>query len=141
MSAEPATGVLAVYDGSETSARALDTAISRAAERSAPLGILVVIPPRLWRGREGQFDMPPDLHDEGFAKGLLDQATKLCAERGVQAGGIVRSGPPATVIVEEAGHGYDLVVLGERPNLTGAPTLASIVRERLTISIEIVEEA
>ena len=138
MSADQATGVLAVYDGSDTSVRALEIAILRAGERNVPLEILVVIPPRLWRGREGQFDMPPDLHDEGFAKSLLDEATKRCADRGVQAGGMVRAGPPAKVIVEEADRGYDLLVLGERQSLTGAPTLASIVGEGLETSIEIV---
>lgn len=39
----------------------------------------------------------------------------------------VRTGAPAHVIAEEAGRGYDALVMIERRSLTGAPPLARVV--------------
>src|SRR5712691_5709806 len=111
---ERAAGFLVVLDGSVTSERALDVALAHAEKSSAPLTLLAIIPPRLWRAKQGQFQVPPDSHDEDFARSLIADARQRCAERGVKAIERLRSGAPAHVILEEAAKGYELVILGER---------------------------
>lgn len=133
-------GVLVVLDGSETAERALDVAIEHAVERSLPVTCLAIVPPRLWRAKQGQFQMSPETHDEAFAQELAAGGRDRCEKHGVAAATLVRAGAPASVIVDEARQGYDLVVLGERRSLTGAPTLASIVRDRLPVPLEVVRD-
>jgi nucleotide-binding universal stress UspA family protein len=137
----PSGGFLVVLDGSATSERALDTALAEAEKSGAGVTLLAIIPPRLWRAKQGQFQVPPDNHDEEFARSLIANGKRRCAERGVKCTGRLRAGPPAHVIVEEAGHGYERVVIGERRNLVGAPSLVSIVRDRLPAPLEVVEES
>jgi nucleotide-binding universal stress UspA family protein len=120
-------GTLAVYDGSTVSDRALQAALDRAKETGGRVTVLVVIPPRLWRAKRGQFQISPDKHDEEFSRTLIDRAKRLCAASGVKAKGLLRSGPPLGVILEESRKGYEAVVIGDRGNLTGAPSLASLV--------------
>lgn len=133
-------GLLVVLDGSETSRRALDLAIERARDRGLPVTLLSIVPPRLWRARRGQFQVAPEKHDEEFARTLLAEGKRACKAAGVQASSRLRSGPPAEVILEEASRGFDLVVLGERRNQVGAPTLVSIVKGRLASPLEVVAE-
>jgi nucleotide-binding universal stress UspA family protein len=137
MSSE-SSGVLVLLDGSETAERALDRAIELAARDGLPVTCLAVIPPRLWRAKQGQFQMSPEKHDEEFAQELSRAGRDRCIKHGVDAGTRVRSGAPARIVVEEAANGYAHVVLGERPSLTGAPTLASIVRGRIAATLDVV---
>jgi nucleotide-binding universal stress UspA family protein len=137
---DPSGGVLVLLDGSETSERALDLAIERALERRLPVTCLAVVPPRLWRAKQGQFQMAPETHDELFAADLVAMARDRCEKHGVDARTLVRCGALAAIIVEEAREGYALVVLGERRSLTGAPSLASIVRDRLAVPVDVVAE-
>jgi len=102
---------------------------------------LAIIPPRLWRAKQGQFQMAPEKHDESFAHELLAAARARCEHARVEAHTLVRAGSPAAVLVEEAGRGYDALVLGERRAATGAPSLASIVRSRVPVPVEVVAEA
>ena len=129
-----------VVDGSETGRRALDRALQRARERGTSVTLLAIVPPRLWRAKQAQFQASPDKHDEEFARGLLSEAKQICKREGVRCAGRLRAGPPADVITEEAGRGFDGVILGERRRTTGAPSLGAILRARLAISVEVVEE-
>lgn len=129
-----------MLDGSETSLQALDLAINRAIERRTSVTCLAIIPPRLWRAKQGQFQMAPEKHDESFAHELVTAAREQCRKANVDARTLVRSGSPAAVLVEEAGRGYDLLVLGERRPLTGAPSLAAIVRGRVPVPVDVVSE-
>jgi nucleotide-binding universal stress UspA family protein len=119
--------LLLVYDGSSVADRALGQAVERALERGAVVTVLGVVPPQLWRAKQGQFVIPPEKHDEEFAHEQIRRAQKAFAEAGVHTEGRVRSGPPVAVISEEASHGYELVVLATRPTPTGAPDLAMLV--------------
>ena len=119
--------ILLVYDGSSVADRALSVAVERALERHAVLTILCVLPPRMWRAKRGQFDLPPDKHDEGFAKEQVDRARGTCAQSGVRCEGRIRTGSPAAVISEEAAE-HELLIVGSRPSATGAPLLAELVK-------------
>jgi len=118
---------LLVYDGSSIADRALDATITRALSSDASVTLLFVVPPRLWRAKRGQFQISPEKHDEEFARDLLAHAKHRCREAGVRVETRVRTGPPAHVIAEEASRDYEVIVFAERPNVTGAPTLASVV--------------
>ena len=119
--------VLCVYDGSSVADRALDVAIDRARADDATITLLGVVAPRLWRAKRGQFQVSPEKHDEEFADRQLDRAKRRCVEAKLRAETLVRTGPPAHVIAEEAANGYRSVVLPERRSLSGAPPLSSIV--------------
>ncbi|MCA1833979.1 MAG: universal stress protein [Actinomycetota bacterium] len=137
----PPGGFLVFLDGSATSERALDVALTRAEKTGAAVTLLAIVPPTLWRAKQGQFQVSPVDHDDEFARSLIADAKAACAERGVTVFDVMRSGPPAQIIVEEAAKGYEVVVIGERRNLVGAPTLVSIVKDRLPTALEIVEES
>src|SRR5213594_3796482 len=119
--------ILLVYDGSTVADRALLAAIDRARERSLSLTLLAVIPPRLWRARRGQFQMAPEKHDEEWAHAQLARAHAVAREARIHVEELVRTGPPAMVIGEEAARGYEVVMIATRPSLTGAPPLARVV--------------
>ena len=119
--------VLCVYDGSSVADRALEVAITLARTGDATITLLGVFAPRLWRARRGQFQFSPDKHDEEFAEAQLERAKLRCTEAKLRAETLVRIGPPAHVIAEEAARGYRSVVLPERRNLSGAPPLSSII--------------
>jgi nucleotide-binding universal stress UspA family protein len=119
--------LLLVYDGSSIADRALEAAITRAAAAAGSITLLGVVPPRLWRAKRGQFQIPPEKHDEEFAREQLHRALVRCKEAGVKADIRVRTGAPAQVIAEEAARGYEVLVMIERKSLTGAPPLARIV--------------
>lgn len=133
-------GVLVFIDGSDTGRRALDVAMGRARDRGTSLTVLAVVPPRLWRAKRSAFQIPQDRRDEDFVERLLEDARRHCHEGGIEAETRVRSGPPADIICDEALRGFDLLVIGERPSLVGAPSLASIVKDRLDMPLEIVRE-
>ena len=80
-----------------------------------------------WRARRGQFQISPEKHDEEWALEQLGRAHDRCRAAGVHTEQLVRTGPPAQVIAEEAARGYLAVFLSERPSLTGAPSLARII--------------
>jgi nucleotide-binding universal stress UspA family protein len=125
---DPVSGrLLLVYDGSSIADRALEAAIERASKTEGSITLLGVVPPRLWRAKRGQFQTPPEKHDEDFAREQLHRAQIRCKEAGVKADIRVRTGPPAHVIAEEAARGYDALVMFERRSLTGAPPLARVV--------------
>jgi nucleotide-binding universal stress UspA family protein len=119
--------LLLVYDGSTVSDRALDTAIARALGEDATVTVLGVVPPRLWRAKRGQFQIPPEKHDEAFAHEQLARAKQRCKDAGVRVETRVRTGPPAHVIEEEVAKGFQVLVMPERQNLTGAPSLAKVL--------------
>lgn len=124
-----ATGrILLFYDGSSVAERALDAAVERARADATSITLLAVLPPRLWRARRGQFQMAPEKHDEEWARAQLSRAHQRCRLAGIHAEELVRTGPPALVIGEEAGRGYAALFLATRPSLTGAPPLARVVR-------------
>lgn len=125
--AQPAR-LLLVYDGSSVSDRALQRAIERALASEATVTVLGVVPPRLWRAKQGQFVIPPEKHDEEFAHDQIRRARQVFGEAGVRTEGRVRTGPPVAVISEEAANGYEVVVLATRPSTTGAPDLAALVK-------------
>lgn len=118
---------LLVYDGSSVADRALHVAIERARTASASITLLGVVPPRLWRAKRGQFQMSPEKHDEEWALAQLARAHDAIKDAGIHVEQLVRTGPPAHVIGEEASRGYAAVFLSARPNLTGAPPLSRIV--------------
>lgn len=120
--------VLLVYDGSSIANRALQRTIERAREIDASVTVLGVVPPRLWRAKEGQFVIPQEKHDEEFAHEQVRQARQAIAEAGVHTEGRVITGPPVFVITEEAAQGYSIVVVAARPTATGSPDLAMLVR-------------
>jgi len=120
--------VLLVYDGSTVADRALKRTIERALAIQASVTVLGVVPPRMWRAKQGQFLIPPEKHDEEFAHDLVRHARHAIAEAGVHSEGRVITGPPVTVITAEAAQGYSIVVLATRPTPTGAPDLAMLVR-------------
>ena len=119
--------LLLVYDGSSIADRALEAAIERASKSEGSITLLSVVPPRLWRARRGQFQTPPEKHDEEFAREQLHRAQMRCKEAGIKTDLRVRTGPPAQVIAEEAARGYEALVMIERRSLTGAPPLARVV--------------
>lgn len=133
-------GILAVVDGSATGDRALDHAIALAIDQAAPLTLLFVIPPRLWRAKRAQFDISPVKHDEAFAHEVLAAGKQRCAAAGVHASTRVRTGAPAEVLVEEVARGFERVVVGERRSPVGAPGLVAILREPIGDRLEVVEE-
>jgi nucleotide-binding universal stress UspA family protein len=118
---------LLVYDGSSIADRALEAAIARALSDEGSITLLGVVPPRLWRAKRGQFQIPAEKHDEEFAREQLHRAQVRCKEAGVKADIRVRTGAPAAVIAEEAARGYGALVISERKSLTGAPPLARLV--------------
>ena len=120
--------VLLVYDGSSVADRALERTIERAVAIHASVTVLGVVPPRLWRARQGQFVIPPEKHDEEFAHEQVRHARQAIARAGVHSEGRVITGPPVAVITDEAAQGYEIVVLAARPTPTGAPDLAMLVR-------------
>ena len=120
--------VLLVYDGSSVADRALERTIERAVEIQASVTVLGVVPPRLWRAKQGQFVIPPEKHDEEFAHEQVRHARQAIAQAGVHSEGRVITGPPVSVITDEATQGYAVVVLAARPTPTGAPDLAMLVR-------------
>jgi len=120
--------MLLVYDGSSIGDRALEVAIARARTADATMTLLGVVAPRLWRAKRGQFQVSPEKHDEEFAHGQLDRAKIRCRDAGVRVETLVRTGPPAHIIAEEAANGYEVVFLAERRNMSGAPPLSSIVK-------------
>lgn len=124
----PPRKLLLVYDGSTVADRALRQTIARALELGASVTVLGVVPPRLWRAKQGQFVIPAEKHDEEFAHEQIRRARRVMGEAGVHTEGRVRTGPPVAVISEEAAHGYAIVVLAARPTPTGAPDLAMLVR-------------
>lgn len=125
---DDAKRVLLVYDGSSVADRALERTIQRALELQASVTVLGVVPPRLWRAKQGQFVIPPEKHDEEFAHEQIRRARHAMGEAGVHSEGRVRTGPPVEVITEEAAQGYAIVVLATRPTATGSPDLAMLVR-------------
>lgn len=125
---DPSPKLLLVYDGSSVADRALERTIERALQLEASVTVLGVVPPRLWRARQGQFVIPPEKHDEEFAHDLVRRARLVFGEAGIHTEGRVRTGPPVTVINEEAARGYEVVVVATRPSTTGAPDLAMLVK-------------
>jgi nucleotide-binding universal stress UspA family protein len=119
--------ILCLYDGSTVSSRALDAAIERARFHSTGITVLAVVPPRLWRAKQAQFQAPMEKHDEEFAKQQIELAKGVCKEAGVTVKGLLRAGAPLQVIVEESGKGFEAVVIGDRRSPTGAPSLAALV--------------
>lgn len=119
--------ILLVYDGSSVADRALNAAVERARAATASITLLAVVPPRLWRARRGQFQMSPEKHDEEWARAQLSRAHDHCREAGIHVETLVRTGPPARVIGEEAARGYAALFVSARPSLTGAPPLARVV--------------
>jgi len=119
--------VLCVYDGSSVADRALEVAIDRARSADATITLLGVVAPRLWRAKRGQFQVSPEKHDEEFADRQLERAKHRCTEASLRAETLVRIGPPAHVIAEEAARGYRTVVLPQRRSLSGAPPMSSVI--------------
>ncbi len=119
--------ILLVYDGSSVAERALDAAVARAQADTASITLLVVLPTRLWRARRGQYQLSPEKHDEDWARAQLARAHARCREASVHAEELVRTGPPARVIGEEAARGYAALFLATRASLTGAPPLARVI--------------
>jgi nucleotide-binding universal stress UspA family protein len=119
--------ILVVYDGSSIADRALQAAIDRATARDETIMLLAVMPPRLWRAKRGQYQIPGDKHDEEWARSQLARARDRCRDAGVHTEMLVRTGPPAHVIAEEASRGYVALFLASRPSLTGAPPLVRLV--------------
>jgi nucleotide-binding universal stress UspA family protein len=119
--------IILVYDGSSVADRALDAALQRARAVTTSITLLAVLPPRLWRARRGQFQIPQEKHDEEWARAQLSRAHDRVREAGVHAELLVRVGPPARVIGEEAARGYAAVFLSARPSLTGGPPLARVL--------------
>ncbi|MBI4729235.1 MAG: universal stress protein [Acidobacteria bacterium] len=130
-----AARLLAVFDGSSLTERALRRAVEIALERRARLTVLVVTPPRLWRGRRAQFDIPLESRDDDFARAQVARAKEICGALGIRAAGRLRSGPPVDVIVDEVSRGYDLVVIGDRGSLSGAKTVGERVREHVPCEV------
>ena len=126
--ADDSRKVLLVYDGSSVGDRAVHVTIERALAIQASVTVLGVVPPRLWRAKQGQFVIPPEKHDEEFAHDQIRRARLAIGEAGIHSEGRVITGPPVTVITDEASHGYAVVVLATRPTPTGAPDLAMLVR-------------
>ncbi|MFY9586495.1 MAG: universal stress protein [Actinomycetota bacterium] len=119
--------ILLVYDGSSVADRALEAALGRARATKASITLLAALPPRLWRARVGQFQIPPEKHDEDWARAQLARAQDRVRDAGIHAESLVRVGPPARVIGEEAARGYAALFLSDRPSLTGGPPLARVV--------------
>jgi nucleotide-binding universal stress UspA family protein len=131
--------VLVVFDGSGLGERALGHAIERARALHTGVTVLCVIPPRLWRGRRGQFQLPAvDRRDEEFARGQIARAKELARTKGIRARGKLRRGSVASVLVDEASKGYALLVMGDRINPSGARSLGSLIRENAPIDVELV---
>src|SRR5260221_7959974 len=112
-----AQGVLVTLDGSATSEQALEVAIERALARVIAVTCLAIIPPRLWRAKQGQFQMAPEKHDESFAQELVAMGKERCEKQGVEARTNVRAGPPARSRVAERARVYDLIFLDDRETL------------------------
>jgi nucleotide-binding universal stress UspA family protein len=123
----PSGRFLVVYDGSSIADRALQAAIDRATADGATIMLLAVMPPRLWRARRGQYQIPAEKHDEEWARSQLARARDRSRDAGIHTEMLVRTGPPAEVIAEEAARGYAALFLASRPSLTGAPPLARLV--------------
>jgi hypothetical protein len=105
----------------------LNAAVQRARQATASITLLAVVPPRLWRARRGQYQMSPEKHDEEWARAQLARAHDLCREAGIHVETLVRTGPLALVIGEEAARGYAALFLAARPSRTGAPPLARVL--------------
>ncbi|MGH2727044.1 MAG: universal stress protein [Actinomycetota bacterium] len=119
--------LLLLYDGSSVADRALQRTLERALQLQASVTVLGVVPPRLWRAKQGQFVIPPEKHDQEFAHEQVRRARMVFGQAGVHTEGRVRTGPPVAVINEEAARGYEAVVVATRPTPTGAPDLAMLV--------------
>lgn len=119
--------ILCLYDGSTVSGRALDAAIEQARFHHTGVTVLAVVPPRLWRAKQAQFQTSMEKHDEEFAKKQIELAKTVCKEAGIGVKGVLRAGAPLQVIVEESGKGFEAVVIGDRRSPTGAPSLAALV--------------
>jgi nucleotide-binding universal stress UspA family protein len=131
--------VLVVFDGSGLGERALHHAIERARALETGVTVLCVIPPRLWRRRRGQFQLPAvDRRDEEFARRQIARAKDLARQKGVKARGKLRRGSVANVLIDEASKGYALLVIGDRTNPSGARSLGSLIRDNAPIEVDLV---
>lgn len=131
--------ILVLFDGSALAERALDHAIDRARELGTGVAVLSVIPPRLWRSRRGQFQLPAvDSRDEEFARAQIARAKEIARAKGIRIRGKLRRGAVIGVLIDEASKGYALLVIGERANPSGARSLGSLIRENAPIDVELV---
>lgn len=136
---ESPSDVLVVFDGSGLGERALDHALERARALGAGVTVLCVIPPRLWRRRRGQFQLPAvDRRDEEFARAQIARAKELARAKRVRARGKLRRGSVASVLIDEASKGYALLVMGDRTNPSGARSLGVLIRDNAAIEVDLV---
>lgn len=115
------THILAPYDGSKNSDRALNMAADMAKLTGAKITLLTIY--RHHSMLEASLSMVR-VNDPGsidaamseYARGVIEHGKKILQEAGVQdVRGFVRSGRPARAITEFAiKHSADLIVLGSR---------------------------
>ncbi|QKW35550.1 universal stress protein [Actinomadura sp. NAK00032] len=110
MNAQPITGVVAGFDGSENGIRALDWAADEARVREAPLTVIHV-----WNAYQGGPVAVPALDLRALAQQTLDGGVEHVRESapGLPVRGLLASGPAAATLIE-AGRSADLIVLGPR---------------------------
>ena len=105
--------ILACYDGSASSTKALGVAVQLAREQSANLCCLSVeegLP--TYAGTIDEFDETKKERDAYYMT-VLEQARRIAAEHDVPMSTAVVAGHPAQTIVRMAKEGgYDLVVVG-----------------------------
>ncbi|MFF4235316.1 universal stress protein [Actinomadura geliboluensis] len=110
MSEQPITGVVAGYDGSEGSVRALEWAADAARMRDVPLTVL-----HAWDVRVGRPATMPAIDPRAVAEDILnggiERARRAAPDLKVQA---VLARAPAAAKLIEVGGSADLVVLGPR---------------------------
>jgi nucleotide-binding universal stress UspA family protein len=118
--------VLVPVDGSDGAEKALDCALSICAALGARLTALAVegrLP--AYAASLGEVDEVKREKDEYF-RGVLERASELARERGVEATTDLVPGHAAEVITHYAGaHGHDLIVIGHRGHFLGDYLLGS----------------
>jgi nucleotide-binding universal stress UspA family protein len=112
--------ILMATDGSKTSQRALKVAVEMAKKLGAKLALVGVIDNRLYVGRTMPASSSPTRIAESVedylmqvAGAYLADASRLCAQSGIEPEIVIRSGHPSEEILKEARRWKaDLLVLG-----------------------------
>lgn len=110
MNAQPITGIVAGYDGSENGILALDWAVEEARVRELPLTVIHV-----WDAYLGGPVAVPAVDLRALAQETLDGGVAHVRETapGLPVRGLLVQGPAAERLIE-AGRSADLIVLGPR---------------------------
>lgn len=112
--------ILVATDGSKTSRKSIEYAVELAKQTGAKLTLLSVIDESFFipqsiptMARPTRLIEPIEDYLRQAAETYLDEAERLCKEKGIQSKKVVRSGHPVEEIIKEAEKSkVDLIIIG-----------------------------